>query len=207
MNPDSLIIAWETYLKSVPLDLILLFDQKTSSKSVLSLSSHHCHCLGQFRSPEWGDALVEGVEGDPVHVPDPELPLVPGHHLALELSVDPGGALLVTHRHLALGAQVGVFWELRRIIITSSLRLIIIIIITIITTWRQERQRGGVSWLGPMATASSLKMSSPGAMSRAAMTHLPTPSLLVTRKGRHPAPSSCRVWCWSLQKLRGNTFC
>ena len=93
-------------MKSVPLDLILLFDQKTSSKSVLSLSSHHC--LGQFRSPEWGDALVEGVEGDPVHVPDPELPLVPGQHRALELTVDPGGALLVTHRDLALGAQGGV---------------------------------------------------------------------------------------------------
>lgn len=70
---------------------------------IILLLSHHCHC--QFRSPERGDALVEGVEGDPVHVPDPELPLVPGQHGALELAVDPGGALLVTHRDLALGAQ------------------------------------------------------------------------------------------------------
>ena len=71
---------------------------------------HQCHS----RSPEGGDALVEGVEGDPIHVPDPQLPLVPGQHPALELAVGPRGALLVTHRHIALRTRVGILRKLRR---------------------------------------------------------------------------------------------
>ena len=42
----------------------------------------------------------------------------------------------------------------------------------VFTSLRQERQRGGVSWLGPTAEASSLKISWPGAMSLMRVTTL-----------------------------------
>ena len=100
-------------MKSVPLDLVLLFNQEASLKSLLYSVSK-----SQPWSPERGDALVEGVEAGPVHVPDAELPLVSGHHWALQLAMDTRGALLITQGQITLRTGDSVFRELRRI--TSS---------------------------------------------------------------------------------------
>ena len=69
----------------------------------------------QPSSPERGNALVEGVEAGPVHVPDAELPLVSGHHWALQLAVDTRGTLLITQGQITLRTGDSVFRELRRI--------------------------------------------------------------------------------------------
>ena len=86
---------------------------------------------------------------DSVNVADLQLPLLLGKHRALQLSVDSSGALLVAHGEVALRAGEPVTRKLRAIITQRSLG-------AGFTTLRQERQRGGVSWLGPMARASSL---------------------------------------------------
>ena len=165
--------------------------------------------------PEWRDALVEGVWGAGVHVGDGHGHLVPppGEHRALQLPVGALRTLGAAHGQAAVGAGEPVLGEL-----TQSLWCFLTI--TDLTSLKQERQTGGVSWLGPTDTASSLQkpvstnlanvscvecrhlnMSSPGWMSLVATAHLPTPSSLVMVKGRQRPASSCRDWCWAEQKL------
>jgi len=61
---------------------------------------------------------------------------------------------------------------------------------------------GGVSWKGPIDTACSLNIKSPGAMSVVASIHLPAPSLWDSLKGRQPSSVQWRAWCCGPQNCR-----